>query len=95
MAATRNQRVQKARDLTGVSRAFRPSPLRAEEMEFYSDALNKCRSNPRRTIRADLLESAEQGFFSRVFSMEIEAAENPLRSTIYWKMRRSNRNLSS
>ena len=32
-------------------------------MEFYSDALNKCRSNPRRSIRKDLLEAAEQGFF--------------------------------
>ena len=63
MVATAKQRVQKAHDLAGVSRAFRPTPLRAEEMEFYSDALNKCRSNPRRSIRKDLLEAADQGFF--------------------------------
>jgi hypothetical protein len=57
--------VERATDVAGIPKAFRPNPLRAEEMkEFYSDSLNKRRGNYLlRRIKDDLLESAEQGFF--------------------------------
>jgi hypothetical protein len=57
--------IERATDVAGIPRAFRPDPLRAEEMEeFYSDSLNKRRGNHLlRRIKDDLLESADQGFF--------------------------------
>jgi hypothetical protein len=57
--------VQKAWDVAGIPKAFRPEPLIAEEMaEFYSDSLNRRRGNHLfRRIKDDLLESAGQGFF--------------------------------
>jgi len=56
--------VEKTSDLQGIPRAFRPNPLTAEEMQFYSDSLNRRRGNQlQRRMRDDLLNSAEQGFF--------------------------------
>jgi hypothetical protein len=57
--------VQRATDVAGIPRAFRPEPLIAEEMEqFYAGSLNRQRANRlSRRIKNDLLESAEQGFF--------------------------------
>jgi len=57
--------VERAADLTGLPRAFRPEPLIAEEMkEFYSESLDKRRGPyQRRAIRDALVETAEQGFF--------------------------------
>jgi hypothetical protein len=57
--------VEKTSDVAGIPKAFRPDPLRAEEMGlFYSESLDKRRANHlRRRIKDDLLESAEQGFF--------------------------------
>jgi hypothetical protein len=57
--------VERALDVAGIPKAFRPDPLRAEEMDsFYSESLDKRRANHlRRQIKDDLLESAEQGFF--------------------------------
>jgi hypothetical protein len=83
--------VERALDVAGIPKAFRPDPLRAEEMAgFYSESLDKRRANHlRRQIKDDLLESAEQGFFSRESSTETEAPGSPLRSTGCWTSRRS------
>lgn len=57
--------VERATDVVGIPRAFRPEPLVAEEMaQFYSDSLDRQRANYLlRRIKDDLLESADQGFF--------------------------------
>jgi hypothetical protein len=57
--------VERATDVAGIPRAFRPEPLIAEEMaQFYSDSLDRQRGNQLlRRIKDDLLESADQGFF--------------------------------
>jgi hypothetical protein len=57
--------VERAIDVAGIPRAFRPEPLIAEEMaQFYSDSLDRQRANHLlRRIKDDLLESADQGFF--------------------------------
>lgn len=57
--------VEKATDLSGLPRAFRPEPLIAEEMdEFYSESLDRRRGrHQRRAIANALLSAAEQGFF--------------------------------
>lgn len=55
-------RLEKAADVRGIQRAFRPYPLNAEDMEFYSDSLNKCRATQlQRKIKDELIESAETG----------------------------------
>jgi hypothetical protein len=65
MDTPRRPLVERAVDVAGIPKAFRPNPLIAEEMpQFYSDSLNKRRGNHLlRRIKDDLLESAEQGFF--------------------------------
>jgi hypothetical protein len=57
--------VEKAHDLYGIPRAFRPNPLSAEEIKtgFYSDSLNGRRASHLRCLKDDLLESADLGFF--------------------------------
>jgi hypothetical protein len=57
--------LERATDVAGIPRAFRPEPLHAEEMaRFYSDSLDRQRANfLLRRIKDDLLESADQGFF--------------------------------
>ena len=57
--------VERATDVAGIPRAFRPEPLVAQEMaQFYSDSLDRQRANfLLRRIKDDLLESADQGFF--------------------------------
>ena len=64
MNSEKPQRIQRAFDVAGVPRAFRPDPLSADEMDFYSDSLNRCRANHlQRTIKDDLVESADFGLF--------------------------------
>jgi hypothetical protein len=55
----------RAVDVGGIPKAFRPDPLRAEEMEhFYSDSLNRRRGNYlMRKIKDALVESADQRAF--------------------------------
>ena len=61
--------IQRAVDISGLPRAFRPNPLIAEEMEFYAESLNKRRANYlQRRIRDDLLEAKGQAFFFRLYS---------------------------
>src|SRR5580693_8638595 len=57
--------VERAIDVAGIPRAFRPEPLIAEEMaQFYSDSLDRQRTNQLlRLLKDDLLESADQGYF--------------------------------
>lgn len=57
--------VERATNVAGITRAFRPGPLIAEEMaQFYSDSLDRQRTNRLlRRIKNDLLESAGQGYF--------------------------------
>ena len=57
--------LERATDVVGIPKAFRPEPLVAQEMaEFYSDSLDRQRANfLLRRLKDDLLESAGQGFF--------------------------------
>ena len=56
--------IVRATNLRGIPNAFRAEPLRADEMLFYSGALDKHRNNfLQRGVKDDLIESAEQGFF--------------------------------
>ena len=56
--------ITRATTLRGIPNAFRAEPLSANEMQFYSGALDKHRNNfLQRAVKDDLLESAEQGFF--------------------------------
>ena len=57
--------LERATDVAGIPRAFRPEPLVAEEMaRFYSDSLDRQRApHLLRHIKDDLLESADQGGF--------------------------------
>jgi hypothetical protein len=61
--------VQRAHDLSGIRKAFRPFPLSAAEMEFYSDSLNRLRGTELQHSLTDaLLECADEEFyFKRVF----------------------------
>jgi len=56
--------LQKAQDVRGLPFAFRPGPLRAEELaQFYSDALDKNRANKVRSrLRDDLVDNAKIGY---------------------------------
>ena len=57
--------VERTTDIGGIPKAFRPDPLRAEEMDrFYSNSLDKRRGNYlNRTIKKALVESADQRAF--------------------------------
>lgn len=58
--------VKRASDLLGIPKAFRPGPLRAEEMEFYAESLNRQRANHlQKRLADDLLGTAEQALFFR------------------------------
>ncbi len=61
----RFRRLERATDVAGLPRAFRPEPLQAEDMaEFYSDALDKCRhSRLLRRLKDELIETVEDRFF--------------------------------
>jgi hypothetical protein len=50
--------VERTTDIGGIPKAFRPDPLRAEEMDrFYSDSLDKRRGNYlNRRIKDALIE---------------------------------------
>ena len=64
MEPPKSQLIQRATSVAEIPRAFRPNPLSAGEMEFYSDSLNSCRANHlQRRIQDDLIESVEFGFF--------------------------------
>jgi hypothetical protein len=56
---------ERTTDIAGIPKAFRPGPLRAEEMDrFYSNSLDKRRGNYlNRTIKKALVESADQRAF--------------------------------
>lgn len=57
--------LEKAVDVRGLPKAFRPGPLRANEFsEFYSESLDKTRANKfHLRLRDSLLEDADIGFF--------------------------------
>src|ERR1017187_9285786 len=57
--------LERATDVAGIPKAFRPEPLVAQEMaRFYSDSLDRQRApHLLRHIKDDLLESADQGGF--------------------------------
>jgi hypothetical protein len=57
--------VERATDVAGIPKAFRPRPLRAEEMDaFYSDALNRRRANYLlRRIKDALVQFADERAF--------------------------------
>ena len=64
MAVPKSQLIEKATTVAGVPRAFRPTPLTTDQMEFYSNSLNACRANNlQRRIRDDLLQSVDFGFY--------------------------------
>lgn len=59
--------VERALGLSGIPRAFRADPLRAEEMSFYAPSLNEHRGKyVQRRLRDDLLDSAGLGYFRGV-----------------------------
>src|SRR5687768_11465208 len=57
-------RLQRALDVRALPKAFRPGPLRGEELnEFYADSLDRTRANKfRLRLRDDLVENADVGF---------------------------------
>lgn len=93
-ASSRRPLVERALDIAGIPKAFRPEPLIAEEMaEFYSEALDRQRGNHLlRRIKDDMLESAEQGFFFKGVLYGNRGIGNLPKSTASLTTRPLNRN---